>query len=73
MAGRHRFHGQRFRQTGNAFEQDMPVREQAEKKPIDEIFLTDHDAADLLSQRRNPLTELLHFLRDFLRRSHKDG
>ena len=72
-AGRQRFHGQRLGQPGHAFEQDVAVREQAEQKPIDQIFLADDDVANLLAQRRNPLPHFLHLLRDFLRRFHKKG
>ena len=66
-AGGQRFHGQRFGQAGNAFEQDVPVGQQAEQQPIDQILLPDHDMPDLLAQRRNPLAQFLHFVRDFLR------
>ena len=66
-AGRHRFDGERLGQAGNAFEQDVPVGEQAEQKPIDQVFLPDDDVADLLAQRRNPLSQLLDLLGDFLR------
>ena len=63
----HRLHGQRFRETRYAFEQDVTICEQAEEQAINEIFLPDHHAADLLAQCRNPLAELLHFVRDLLR------
>ena len=53
--GRQRFDGQRFGQAGNAFEQDVAVGEQAEQEPIDEIFLADHDLADLLAQGRESI------------------
>ena len=73
-AGRHGFDGESFRQTGNAFEQDVAVREQAEQQSIDQIFLPDDDAADLFAQRGNPLPHFLDLLRDFLRRFHeKEG
>ena len=70
-AGGHGFDGERLGQTGDAFEQDVAVREQTEQEPIDQIFLTDHDVTDLFAQRRNPFSHFLHLLRDFLRRFHK--
>ncbi len=70
---RQRFDGERLGQAGHAFEQDVTVGEQAEEQPIDEIFLPDHDVADLFAQRRNPLAQLLHLVRDFLRRFHRNG
>ena len=66
-AGGQRFDGERFGQAGNAFEQDMAIGQQAEKQPIDQIFLSDNDMADLFAQRRNPLTQFLNLLRNFLR------
>ena len=56
-----------FAKTGHAFEQDVAVGEQAEQKPVDQIFLADDDVPDLLAQRRDPLPQLLHLLGDFLR------
>jgi hypothetical protein len=44
----------------------MTVREQTEQQAIDQIFLTDDDMTDLLSQRRDPLTQLLDLLSNFL-------
>jgi hypothetical protein len=65
-AGRHRFDSEGFCQTGHAFEKNMTVREQTEQQAIDQIFLTDDDMTDLLSQRRDPLTQLLDLLSNFL-------
>ena len=65
-AGCHRFDGEGFCQTGHAFEKNMTVREQTEQQAIDQIFLTDDDMTDLLSQRRYPLTQLLDLLSNFL-------
>ena len=48
----------------------MTIREQAKQKSIDQIFLPDHDMPDLFAQRRNPLTEPLHFGRNFLSGFH---
>ena len=68
MNGRgHRFDGERFSETGDAFEKNMAVREKTEEEPVDQILLTDHDMANLFAQGRNPLPELLHFVSDFLR------
>ena len=47
-AGGQRFDGERFGQAGNAFEQEMTIGEQSEQEPIDQIFLTDDNVADLL-------------------------
>ncbi len=66
-AGRHCLDGQRFGEAGNAFEQDVTVGEQAEQEPVDQIFLSDDDVTDLLAQRRNPLSQLLDLLGNFLR------
>ena len=68
--GRQRFYGQRFGQTGHAFQQDVAVGEQAEQEPVDQIFLADDNVANLLAHRWNPLAELLNLLRDFLRGFH---
>ena len=69
-AGGHRFHAQRFGQTRDAFKQDVTVREQAEQKPIDQIFLADHNMRHLFAHRRNPAAQFLHFVRDLLSRFH---
>src|SRR4029453_931193 len=48
----------------------MTVSEQAEQKPIDQIFLANNHMTNLLAQCRNPLAQLSHFLGNFLRRFH---
>jgi hypothetical protein len=48
----------------------MTVGEQSEQKPIHQILLTHHNMTNLLAERRNPLPQLPHFLRNFLRRFH---
>ena len=68
----HCFHCQRFSQTGNALEQDVTVSEQAEQKAVDQIFLANYHMTNLLAQRRNPLAQLPHFLRNLLRRFHTE-
>ena len=45
----------------------MAVGEQSEQEPVDQIFLADDDVPDLLAQRRDPLSQLLDLLGDFLR------
>ena len=50
-----------------------PLASRPSKQPIDQVFLADDDVADLFAQRRNPLSQFLHLLRDFLRRFHKKG
>ena len=47
---RKRLHRQGFRQARHAFEQHVPVRQQADQQPFDEIFLADDDLADLADQ-----------------------
>src|SRR6266478_5993387 len=49
----------------------MAVRQQPEQQTINQIFLTDDDVRDLLAQRRDPTTEFLHLLRNFLSRFHE--
>ena len=66
-AGGQRLDGERLGEAGHAFEQDVAVGEQAEQEPVDQIFLADDDVTDLLAQGRNPLSQLLHLLGNFLR------
>ena len=61
---------ERFGQTRNAFEQEMAIGEQTQQKAIYQILLANDNVTDLLAERRNPLTQLPHFLRNFLRRFH---
>ena len=49
----------------------MTIRKQPEQKPVHQIFLAHHNVAHLLTEPWNPLAQLSHFLRDFLRRFHK--
>src|SRR5215831_4215493 len=51
-----RAHGQRFRQTGYAFEEDMSAGEKADQQPVDHVVLS-HDASrdlprDVLNESR---------------------
>jgi hypothetical protein len=48
----------------------MTIGEQSEQKTINQILLPDHNVTNLLTERWNPLAQLSHFLRDFLRRFH---
>jgi hypothetical protein len=48
----------------------MAVREQSEQKAVHQILLSDDNVSDLLAERRNPLPQLAHFLRNFLGRFH---
>ena len=48
----------------------MTIGQQSQQKAVHQIFLTHHNVSDLLAERRNPLTQLSHFLRNFLRRFH---
>ena len=66
-AGRHCLDGQRLGEAGYAFEQDVTVGEQSEQKPVNQIFLSNDDVTDLLAQGRNPLSQLLNLLGNFLR------
>jgi hypothetical protein len=58
-------------QSRHALEQEMTIRKQPEQKPVHQIFLAHDNVADLLPEPWNPLAQLSHFLRDFLRRFHK--
>ena len=53
--GGDRFYGQRLGQARDAFEQDVPVGQQTEKQPVDEIFLPHDHVPDFLAQSRDPL------------------
>ncbi len=50
-----------------------PFASRPSKQAIDQVFLADHDAADLFAQRQESIDPFLHLLRDFLRRFHKKG
>ena len=50
----------RFRQTRDAFEQDMAVADQPDHEPVDQMFLADNDASHLLPQWLHPRGRLLH-------------
>ncbi len=43
-----RFHGHGFGQAGNAFQQNMTVRQQADEQTLNHVFLADDDFAHLL-------------------------
>ena len=48
----------------------MTISEQTQQKAIHQILLAYNNMSDLLAERRNPLSQLPHFLRNFLRRFH---
>jgi hypothetical protein len=66
----HRFYSKRLSQPGDAFEQEVTVGQQSQQKTIHQILLPDHDVANLLPERWNPLAQFSYFLRNFLRRFH---
>jgi hypothetical protein len=47
-------HGERLREAGHAFEQDVAVGEEADQEAVDEVLLTDDDPGDLLAEARHP-------------------
>ena len=49
-------------QAGDAFKQDVAVREQADEQPVHQLFLADDDMADFLAQRGDPSRGPFHFL-----------
>ena len=60
------FHGQRLGEAGDAFEQNVTVAEKTEEQAVEKVALADDDAAQLASQRLDPLAGLLRGLGDFL-------
>src|SRR5207244_10852733 len=67
---RHGFRCEGGGQAGNALEQEMASREEAQQQSIQQIFLAYDDGTDLLAEPRNPLAQLPNFLCNFLRRFH---
>ena len=65
-----RLHREGLRKAGHAFEQDVPIREQADEQAVHEIFLPDDDAPDLLLDRGDPLAVFLDAVGDFLGAGH---
>ena len=51
---RERAHGQRLREAGHAFEEDVAVGEEADQQAIDEVLLADDDPGDLFAEARHP-------------------
>ena len=49
-----------FREAGHAFEQDMPIGEQADQQPVHQLFLPDDDAADFGAQSFDPAGRSRH-------------
>ena len=48
----------------------MTIGEQTEQKAVDQILLANHNVSNLLPERRNPLAQFSHLLRNLLRRFH---
>jgi len=65
----HGFDGKRFCQARDALEQEMTVGEQSSIRRLPNTSVH-NNVSDLLAERRNPLAELAHFLRNFLGRFH---
>ena len=72
-ATRERLDRQRLREAGHAFEEDVPVREQADDQAIDEIPLADDDAGDLVLQGFDPLAGVFDLLGEFRGAGHGAG
>ena len=49
MRLRQRVHGQRLREAGHAFDQDVAVAEQRDQQAVDQIALADDDARNLVA------------------------
>ena len=60
---------QGFGQTGHAFDQNVPARQERDKQPIDEALLTDDAFAQLLDQAHEEFTLAL----DGLPERHQSG
>ena len=61
-----RRYGERFRQTRDAFEQYVPVRQQTDKQRIDQMLLPDDYPAHLCPQRVHEKTLALYAFVEFL-------
>ena len=48
----------------------MTIGEKAEQKAVNQILLAHDNVSNLLAQCRNPLAQLAHLSRNFLRRFH---
>ena len=51
---RHGFYGERLGEAGHAFQQDVPLAEEAEDQPVHQRLLADDHLAYLRSESRNP-------------------
>ena len=55
-------HGKRLGQARHAFQQHVPVGEQPDQQPVNQLFLTDNHATDLGAKRLNPCRGCLDLL-----------
>jgi hypothetical protein len=65
--------GERLGQPWHAFEQNVPVGQQAGEKSIHEVFLTDDNPGDLILEWLDPGAGFLDLLRDFRSGGHEGG
>ena len=64
---RHGLHQQRFREAGDAFQQQVPVRDQRQQHAVDQLFLARHDAADFGAERADERGRVRDFALQFLK------
>ena len=57
--------GEGFCEPWDAFEEDVAVAKEADEEAVDEVALTDDDAANFLTKERDPGGSFLYFVVNF--------
>jgi hypothetical protein len=57
-----RLHSERLGETGHAFDQQMPVAQEREQEPVDQVVLSDDDLAHLVQHRCDEVAAAQHRL-----------